>query len=90
VLIKGNHDKLKISQYMFYFKDVRGSHQFDGLLLTHIPVHPSSLARWPCNVHGHVHANTLDDPRYFNVCAEEINYTPISLEQLKSEIKNRT
>lgn len=46
VLIRGNHDTEKADVYLRYFKDVRGSHQFDGLLMTHIPVHPQSLARW--------------------------------------------
>ena len=96
VLIKGNHDKLKLSQYQTLFKDVRGSHQFDGMLLTHIPVHTESLARWPCNVHGHLHTNRVRlhngevDPRYFNVSVECINYTPISLEELKLEIKKQS
>ena len=94
ILIKGNHDNLKLSQYLPYFKDIRGSHQFDGLLLTHIPVHPGSLSRWNANVHGHLHSNVVEvsqgvpDTRYFNVSMECINYTPISLEQLKSEIKH--
>jgi calcineurin-like phosphoesterase family protein len=94
ILVKGNHDKLKLSQYLPYFKDIRGSHQFDGLLLTHIPVHPGSLSRWAANIHGHLHSNVVEltpgvpDTRYFNVSMECINYTPISLEQLKSEIKH--
>ena len=92
ILIKGNHDTLKLSVYMKYFKDVRGSHQFDGVLLTHIPVHPESLARWGVNIHGHLHANRvkgsdgLDDKRYFNVSVEQLNYTPISLEQVKAKV----
>ena len=94
-LIKGNHDKAKLSQYLPYFYDIRGSHQFDGVLMTHIPVHPESLARWPVNVHGHLHYNRvmLDnkiDPRYFNVSVECINYTPISLEELKVAVKNQS
>lgn len=97
VLVKGNHDKESISEYLKYFKDVRGSHQFDGMLLTHIPVHVESLGRWPVNVHGHTHTNrvkkftstVVDDPRYFCVCVEQINYTPISLEALKKESKYR-
>ncbi len=94
VLIKGNHDTEKISHYLKYFKDVRGSHQLSGMLLTHIPVHPQSLARWGFNVHGHLHINrvmmqnptyaesTIEDPRYFCVSVEQINYTPISLEDV--------
>lgn len=89
VLIKGNHDTGKLSQYMPYFKDVRGSHQFDGKLLTHIPVHPASLGRWGINIHGHLHSNRVMlgdvvDPRYFCASVELINYTPISYEEIKS------
>lgn len=59
VLIKGNHDTAKLSQYAPYFKDIRGSHQFDGKLLTHIPVHTDSLARWSINIHGHLHSRIV-------------------------------
>lgn len=96
VLIRGNHDMEKASVYLQYFKDVRGNHQLDGMLLTHIPVHTSSLSRWKVNVHGHLHANrimmpdekTIDD-RYFSVCMEQLDdYTPISLEDIKKRLKN--
>ena len=90
VLIKGNHDKCKLSQYLPYFKDIRGSHQMDGIIMSHIPIHPESLARWGINLHGHLHYNrVLDqygrpDKRYFNVSMECLNdYTPISLEEVK-------
>lgn len=91
VLIKGNHDKCKLSQYLPYFKDIRGSHQFDGIIMTHIPIHPESLARWGINLHGHLHYNRVTvgpfnkpDTRYFNVSMECLNdYTPISLEEVK-------
>lgn len=99
VLIKGNHDKLELKDYLPYFDDIRGSHQFDGFLLTHIPVHPDSLSRWPVNIHGHLHANVVNkiwhgkdipDPRYFSVCMEQLDdYTPISLEELKKASKFR-
>jgi calcineurin-like phosphoesterase family protein len=94
VLIKGNHDLCSINQYLQYFKDVRGSHQFDGMILTHIPIHPESLARWGLNVHGHLHKNIvkmplsqIPDNRYFNVSMEQINYTPISLEEVKKNAR---
>lgn len=94
VLIKGNHDQEKLTEYQKYFKDVRGSHQFSGLLFTHIPIHPDSLSRWTANVHGHLHTrevmiNGTPDPRYFNVSMERIAYIPISLEEAKRLIKNR-
>jgi calcineurin-like phosphoesterase family protein len=92
VLVKGNHDLCSAQQYLQYFKDIRGSHQFDGMILTHIPIHPESLARWGLNVHGHLHNNVvrmqlaqIPDRRYFNVSVERINYIPISLEQIKKQ-----
>ncbi len=86
ILIKGNHDNFKLSQYAKLFKDVRGSHQLGGCLLTHIPIHPDSLSRWKANIHGHVHNDTLEDKRYVNISVENINYTPISLEQILNEL----
>lgn len=59
ILIRGNHDTAKLSQYAPYFKDVRGCHVLDSLLLTHIPVHPDSKGRFRGNVHGHLHARRI-------------------------------
>lgn len=94
VLIKGNHDKAKLSQYLPYFKDIRGSHQMEGVIMTHIPIHPESLARWGVNIHGHLHYNrVLDqygrpDKRYYNVSMECLkDYTPVSLEEIKFELE---
>lgn len=94
ILVKGNHDLCTAKQYLDYFKDIRGSHQFDGMILTHIPIHPESLARWGLNVHGHLHSNVVrlqlsqvPDNRYFNVSMERINYTPISLEEVKAHVR---
>ena len=95
VLIKGNHDLASPQMYLKHFKDVRGSHQLDGMLLTHIPIHPNSISRWKANIHGHLHANVVTlgdsrvpDPRYVSVCMELLDdYTPISLEDLKKRAK---
>lgn len=96
VLIKGNHDQCDAKAYLEYFKDIRGSHQFQGLIMTHIPIHTESLARWGLNVHGHLHYNVvkmplsqIPDKRYFNVSMERINYTPISLEEVKKRCQTR-
>lgn len=91
VLIKGNHDILELKEYLPYFEDIRGVHQFDGMVITHIPVHEQSLGRWGFNVHGHLHSHRVMMPgasdgidhRYFNVSVEQLDYTPISLEQVK-------
>lgn len=96
VLIKGNHDIFRIDEYLEYFKDVRGTHKLDSYILSHIPIHPESIARWASgNIHGHLHSNKVklinqykqevDDDRYICVSVEQINYTPISYEELKSK-----
>ena len=83
VLIKGNHDNFKLSQYAQHFKDVRAYHILDGILLSHIPIHPDSLSRWKGNVHGHLHDNILTDARYFNMCVEHHDYTPLPFELIR-------
>ena len=77
VLIKGNHDNLKLSQYAQLFDDVRAYHVLDKFVLSHIPIHSESLSRWKANVHGHLHSNKLNDNRYYNVSVECVNYTPV-------------
>jgi calcineurin-like phosphoesterase family protein len=58
-------------------------------ILTHCPIHPSQLEyRYKYNIHGHVHENSINDPRYINVSAEVIDYTPKTLEELLQLNKN--
>lgn len=94
VLIKGNHDIFKLKDYLPYFDDIRGSHKLDSFILTHIPIHPESLARWADgNIHGHLHSRQVmkskhhPDERYINVSVEQINYTPIAFEEIRKRVK---
>lgn len=80
VLIRGNHDIFKLQAYTPYFKDVRATHELSGLLLSHIPVHDSQKYRFKGNVHGHIHEKNLNDPWYYNISVEQIDYRPISLD----------
>ena len=59
ILIKGNHDGLRLEEYTPYFSDIRGVGSLDGFVLTHIPVHPVSIGRWTGNFHGHLHSNRV-------------------------------
>lgn len=59
VLIKGNHDIFKLEEYTQYFRDIRGYHVMNGLILSHIPVHSGQLARFGSNLHGHLHSNRV-------------------------------
>ena len=62
---------------------------FRSMILSHIPLHPESLGRFRGNVHGHVHNNVEPlhfGPRYYNVSVEAIDYTPVSLEDVKKRL----
>lgn len=91
-LIMGNHDIFRASEYLQYVDDLKASWVLDGFILTHTPVHSKSLSRWRGNIHGHLHQNFVltdtgeRDPRYINVCCEQINYTPISFDDLKKRL----
>lgn len=91
VLIKGNHDIFKVEEYLQFFRDIRGYHVLNGMILSHVPVHPMNLERFGCNVHGHMHGKRVMlqgrvDPNYFSVCVESIGYTPIDLETIQKKI----
>lgn len=86
-LVRGNHDLFRTLEYLKYFDEVYGVRQLSGIWLTHCPMHITGVEqeRVKLNVHGHLHANVIDHPKYVNVCVENTNYTPVSLEQLAFE-----
>ena len=104
VLIRGNHDIFKLEDYTPYFRDIRAFDVKNGMIFSHVPIHPESLGRFGTNIHGHLHANRVMkikgvnaktgelvygdeiDPRYFNVSVEQIDFAPISLEEVNQRI----
>jgi calcineurin-like phosphoesterase family protein len=88
VLIRGNHDNAKLSVYARHFKDIRGSHSLRGkynarFILSHIPLHPSSLGEYTINLHGHTHQRQLSDAmKYLNMCVEVTSYMPIDFDSI--------
>ena len=82
VLIRGNHDIYKLSDYTPYFKGVRAYHVLNGWILSHVPIHPGSLGRFKGNIHGHTHGNkVVGDDRYVCVCVEQTGYKPVPMPQ---------
>ena len=86
VLIRGNHDIFRDDEYRRYFRELRAYHVLNGLILSHIPLHPESLGRFGTNIHGHTHANRVllpdgsIDVRYWCACVEQTDFAPILLE----------
>jgi calcineurin-like phosphoesterase family protein len=75
VLIRGNHDIFKLGDYTKYFRDIRGVHVMDGMIMTHIPVHPESISRFGTNIHGHLHEKRVRLPRGVDARTGEILYS---------------
>ena len=75
ILIRGNHDIFKLEDYTEHFRDVRGYHVMNGLILSHVPVHAESLARFGANIHGHLHANRVMKARGVDARTGEVLYS---------------
>jgi calcineurin-like phosphoesterase family protein len=90
-LVKGNHDRFKIGMYLDIFEKIEGVCQIDGVWMSHVPMHEAGVnqPRVLGNVHGHLHAHTIDHPKYFNASVECINYTPVNLEEIRDFFKKR-
>ena len=97
-LIVGNHDDIPFLSSGGFFKKVSMWRMFPefGLMLSHVPLHPSNLLRlaersgtWPddcetlLNLHGHIHQNLSPEGPYRNMSVEAINYTPVNIEELR-------
>ena len=94
VLIVGNHDHIGDPILTKYFSRIYMWRQLKehGLLLSHVPLHPSALfvpiekGIHLKNIHGHIHDQ--DSPKdktvtYVNISVEKTDYKPISIEDVK-------
>ena len=75
VLIRGNHDIFRDDEYRKYFRELRAYHVMNGLILSHIPIHPESLGRFGCSIHGHLHANRVMKARGVDARTGDILYS---------------
>lgn len=89
IVVLGNHDRHQdIREMLNYVENVAGMIEYKGFILTHCPIHESELLdKYRGNIHGHIHDNIIPNKRYFNVSCEQVNYKPITIEELL--IKNK-
>ena len=82
-LVLGNHDLFDTQVYLKYFEIVHGMVKKYQMWLSHAPIHPAELRGKP-NVHGHCHAEQINDVRYWNMAIEHLpDMKPMSLEQVR-------
>ena len=74
VLIRGNHDIFRDTEYNQYFRELRAYHVMNGMILSHIPVHEASLGRFGVNIHGHLHYQRVRRPRGVDARTGEVLY----------------
>ena len=88
-LCVGNHDNVK--EVAPFFEKVVLWRIFKeyNFTCTHIPMMPSQLRKTTFNVHGHTHQRNMAEQCYINVCVEQINYTPVHLDDILKQIKER-
>jgi calcineurin-like phosphoesterase family protein len=67
VLIRGNHDIFRDTEYREHFRELRAYHVMNGMILSHIPIHTASLGRFGVNIHGHLHSNRVKKARGIDV-----------------------
>ena len=83
IVVLGNHDMPKDTpELLKYVEKVAGAIDYKGFLLTHVPIHESELQFCRGNIHGHTHERLIDNPKYFNVSAEAIDYRPKTIDEL--------
>jgi len=75
VLIRGNHDIFRDTDYREHFRELRAYHVMNGMILSHIPVHAESLGRFGVNIHGHLHANRVMKARGIDARTGETLYS---------------
>jgi calcineurin-like phosphoesterase family protein len=93
IVVQGNHDLPRHTKELLkHVESVCGALDYKGFCLTHIPIAEQELTgRHRGNIHGHLHKNIMlrnslmadylgqPDYRYFNVCCDVLNFTPITL-----------
>ena len=95
-LIVGNHDDIRYLSSGGFFAKVMMWRIFKeaGFIATHAPLHESSMYAGTdpiplLNVMGHIHGNPAPTPMHYCICVEQIDYTPVHIDELAAIAKKR-
>ena len=58
-------------------------YSYKNMWLSHCPIHPNEMRNRIGNIHGHMHLETLNNPKYFNVNIDVNNYEFVKLDTIK-------
>jgi calcineurin-like phosphoesterase family protein len=100
VIVLGNHctdtseRRSNLVKYVQAGIKIHGLTTYKDAWLSHCPIHPQEMRKKNLNVCGHLHLNNVMridqegnlDLRYFNVSCENIDYTPISYNQILERV----
>lgn len=87
ILVGGNHDGergVSLSQLASTYDEIHGllRHRA-GFFISHAPLHLEGM-RNRRNIHGHMHDDVIEDPRYINVSIDMCRNAPVSIDQIVS------
>ncbi|GGI43210.1 metallophosphatase [Paenibacillus marchantiophytorum] len=89
ILILGNHDRGRsrtwwldagfdeVSAYPIIYKNF--------FFLSHEPMYMNKQMPY-VNVHGHIHGQKYEGLHYYNVSVEQLDYSPVSFEQIRDAV----
>lgn len=81
-LILGNHDNGQDQILHRHFEKIMMWRVFEKVVLTHVPLREENIPHGNrINIHGHIHDNLSPPGPYKCVCVEQIDYTPINLDE---------
>lgn len=102
-LIRGNHDTKSVSFFescgFIVLKNAPIRLDEYKLILSHVPLPDTMIPKGYINIHGHIHNKKLEEMEeydkrlytpalHFNVSADVVNFTPISLNKILDRINN--
>lgn len=83
-LVLGNHDNPKSEYITKNFQKIMLVRDFPefNCVLSHMPMHDTSIFKVKYNLHGHIHQQKSPSERHINCCVEVNDYMPRSIEEI--------